>query len=90
MESSSFTTTEEPKRMKIKKIMLSDMVTLVYYQEPRPMAPFHPNISIHIPQTVLFTFLMVLTKRICLTIRSFFTRLSFPLFSQPLHLLLGR
>ena len=32
--------------------------------------PLHPNISMHILHTVLYTFL---TRRICLTIKSFFT-----------------
>ena len=34
--------------------------------------PLHPNISIHIPYTGLYTFLKVLTRRICLTIKSFY------------------
>ena len=33
----------------------------------------HPNISMHILHTVLYTFSKVLTRRICLTIKSFFT-----------------
>ena len=32
--------------------------------------PLCPNISVHILHTVLYTFLMVLTRRICLTIKS--------------------
>ena len=35
--------------------------------------PLHPNISIHFLHTVLYTFPMILTKRICLTIKSFFS-----------------
>ena len=31
----------------------------------------HPNISIYFLHTVLYTFPMVLTRRICLTIKSF-------------------
>ena len=46
---------------------------------------FHPNISIHIFHTVLCTFTEVLTRRICLTIRSFFNWWSFPLFSHHLN-----
>ena len=42
---------------------------------------FHPNISIHILCTSLYTFLMVLTRRICLPIRSLLSWWSFPLFS---------
>ena len=33
--------------------------------------PPHPNINIHIFHTVLYTFTKVLTRRICLTIKSF-------------------
>ena len=43
--------------------------------------PLHPNISIQILHTVLCTFTKVLTGRICLTIKSFFSCWSFPLFS---------
>ena len=43
--------------------------------------PLHPNISIHILHTVLYTFNKVLTRRICLTIKSFFSWWSFSLFS---------
>ena len=32
-----------------------------------------PNISVHIPNAVFHTFLKVLTRRICLTIKNFFT-----------------
>ena len=42
---------------------------------------FYPNISIHILCTSLYTFLMVLTRRICLPIRSLLSWWSFPLFS---------
>ena len=42
--------------------------------------PLHPNISMHILHTILFTFPKVLTGRICLTIKSFFSWLSFLLF----------
>ena len=33
--------------------------------------PLHPNISMHILHTVLYTFFNVLIRRICLTIKSF-------------------
>ena len=33
---------------------------------------FHPNVIMHILHTVLYTFLKVLTRRICLLIKSFF------------------
>ena len=35
-----------------------------------PMNPLHPNISMHILHTVLFTFTKVPTRRICITIKS--------------------
>ena len=43
--------------------------------------PLHPNITIYILHTVLYTFPKVLTRRICLTIKSFISWGSFPLFS---------
>ena len=36
------------------------------------LTPLHPNISMHILHTVLYMFLKVLTRRICLTIKSLF------------------
>ena len=41
--------------------------------------PLHPNISMHILHAVLHTFPDVLTRRICLTLKSFFSWWSFPL-----------
>ena len=46
-----------------------------------PINPFYPNISRHILHTVHDTFLVVLTRGICLIIKSFFCWWSFPLFS---------
>ena len=43
--------------------------------------PLHPNISMHILQTVLNTFRYVLAEGICLTIKRFFSLLLFPFFS---------
>lgn len=43
---------------------------------------YTPIISIHILDTVLFTFPMVRTKGICFTMKSLFRLGSFPLFSQ--------
>ena len=37
-----------------------------------PRDPSHSKISIHILNTVLYTFPIVLTKRICFAIKSFF------------------
>ena len=48
-----------------------------------PRDPSHSKISIHILNTVLYTFPIVLTKRICLAIKSFFIWWSFPFFSWP-------
>ena len=45
--------------------------------------PLHSNIRMHILQTVLYIFPYVLARRICLTIKRFFSWLSFPLFSWP-------
>ena len=42
--------------------------------------PLHPYISMHILHTDLSLFLMVLTRRICLTIKSFLSCRSFSLF----------
>ena len=44
------------------------------------MNPFYPNISMNILHTVLYTFPKILTRRIYLTIKSFFSWRSFPLF----------
>ena len=45
--------------------------------------PLHANISMHILHTIINTFPKVLTRRICLLIKSFFHWWSFPLFSRP-------
>ena len=47
----------------------------------RLVNPLQPNITIHILHTVLCTLTKVLTGRICLTIKSFFSWWSFPLLS---------
>ena len=36
----------------------------------RPVNPLHPNISLHILHTVLYTFLKVLTRRFCSTTKN--------------------
>ena len=43
----------------------------------------HLNISMHILHTIFHTFLKELTRRICFTIKSFFSWWSFPLCSWP-------
>ena len=45
--------------------------------------PLHPNIGINILHTVLYIFPECLIRRICLTIKSFFSWWLFPLFSWP-------
>ena len=50
--------------------------TLAHLCHSRPHTFFpqqHPNISMHILHTVLYTFPRVLTRRTCLTIKSFFS-----------------
>ena len=54
-----------------------------------PLSPIHPNINMHILHTVLYTFLKVLMRRICLTIKSFLACWSFPLFSWPYWVIQG-
>ena len=49
----------------------------VLYNQNVTLDPFHPNISIHILHTVLYTFPQVLTRRIFSTIKSFISWLSF-------------
>ena len=44
----------------------------VYCLRHSSINPLHPNISMYILHTVLYTFPKVLTRRICLTIKSFF------------------
>ena len=51
--------------------------------------PSHPNISMHILHTVLYTFAKELTRRICLSIKSFFSWWSFTLFSCTYFLIQG-
>ena len=45
--------------------------------------PIHSKIRMNTLHTVLYTFPRVLTRRICLPIKSFFSWWSFPLFSWP-------
>ena len=45
------------------------------------MSSLRPNINMHILHTVLYTFPKTLTRRVCITIKSFFSWWSFPLFS---------
>ena len=50
---------------------------------PSLFHPLHPNASLHMLHTLLQTFPRVLIKRICLTIKSFFSWWSFPLIWWP-------
>ena len=45
-----------------------------------PLNPLPPNNSMHTVYIVLYTFLKLLTRRLCLTVKSFFSWWSFPLF----------
>ena len=54
---------------------ISHLTNLVYLTVQ--FNPLQPNISMHILHTILFTFPTVLTGRICLTIKSFFSWWSF-------------
>ena len=47
-----------------------------------PPNPLHPSISMQILHTVLYTFPVVLTRRICLTIKGFLSGWSFHVFSR--------
>lgn len=49
--------------------------------------PLHLNINIHILHSALYTFFVVLTRRICLKIKSCFSCCSFPLFLWPSSLI---
>ena len=51
--------------------------------------PLHPDISMYILHTVLYTLPKVLTRRICLAMKSFFSWWSFPLFSWPYSMIQG-
>ena len=51
--------------------------------------PLHPDVSMHILITVIYTFPKVLTRRICLAIKSFFSWWSFHLFLWPQFLIQG-
>ena len=52
-------------------------------ENPFIVNPWHLSVSIQILLTVLQTFPSVLTRRICLTIKSFFRWWSFPVFLCP-------
>ena len=51
--------------------------------------PLHPNISMHIILTVLYTLLKVHASRIYLSIKNSLSWWSFPLFSTPSSLIQG-
>ena len=72
--------------LRIKTCFLSMVFTCFYMLlllYPCHFHHLHPNINMHILHTVLYTFPKVLTRRICLTIKSFFSWWSFPLFLWP-------
>ena len=47
----------------------NEQIDYIWITSPNPL---HPNISMHILLTVLYTFSKVLARRICLTIKRFF------------------
>ena len=51
--------------------------------------PLHPNISMLILHNTLYFFPKVLTRKMCSTIKSFFSFLSFSLFPWPLSAIQG-
>ena len=51
---------------------LANRCHLEHQYQGKLIIPLHPNISMNILQTVLYTFPKVLTGRICLKIKSFF------------------
>ena len=72
-----------------KKVFNMLPATTVIKEDPHFLDPLHPNISIYFLHTVLYTFPMALTRRICLTIKSFLSWWSFPSISWPQCLFLG-
>ena len=83
---------EWPYHHKLKICMLL-VKELKCWKLPRPVTElsqvkfFHPNIGIHFLHNDLSTFPVLMTGRICLTIRSFLNWWSFSLFSSSLHLI---
>ena len=67
---------ESARRESLKSFNDDNMLVEKFVDTPRylvALANKHPNISMHILHTVLHTFTKVLTRRICLTIKSFFS-----------------
>ena len=62
---------------------LANRCRLEHEYQGKLIIPLQPNISMHILHTVLDTFPEVLTRRICLKIKSFISWWSFPWFSWP-------
>ena len=60
---------------------LANRCHLEHQYQGKLIIPLHPNISMNILQTVLYTFPKVLTGRICLKIKSFISWWSVPWFS---------
>ena len=68
---------------------LKQSTLLKMWSWPQHFNLLQSEISMHILQTVFYTFHQVLTRRICLMIKSFFSWWSFPLFSWLNSLILG-
>ena len=63
--------------MKVQGTSLSIQISCYFSKQYFLFNPLHPNISMHILHTVLYTFPKVLTRRICLTIKSYLKALMF-------------
>ena len=50
-----------------------DQLSLCVKKKNKHVHPLHPNISMYILHTVPYTFPKALSRRICLTIKSFFS-----------------
>ena len=71
----------EVKKKKKKEFMTKQLNTSCSFFS---LNPLHPNISMHILHTALYTFPKVLTGRICLPIKRFLPRWTFPFFLMTL------
>ena len=58
------------KKMKMRSSPFQDFI--LYFLRVLVISPLHPNISLQVLHTFLHTFPNVLTRRICLTIKSLF------------------
>ena len=80
---------EDPKNLRL--LLLTSLFYLLGWNVVTCSSknPSHPNISMHFLLTVFSKFPLVLTRRISLKIKSFFSWWSFPLFLWPSWLIQG-